>query len=269
MNVYAIELAEGEVKARFLSREGSPHERQRIPVGAFLVDHPRGPVLIDAGLPVPPRMVDRALGRLLTGSWSSAPRCLPEQLAEHGLDPDDVRMLVLTHLHWDHTGTSDRFLRAAVVLGAADLRGAMRPGGWRRGHAGVVLPPPERTRALELDDGPAWGPFAHSLDLLGDGSIILLPTPGHTPGSLTVVVQQDAAPLIFCGDACFLASALLRGSGNGSTLGRPHDRDTAVAAITSARLRALLQIHPGARLIPSHDPQVWATLPRWPVPMVS
>lgn len=267
MKVYAIEVAAGEVRARFLARDGSSRQRRRIPVGAFLVDHPRGPVLVDTGLPVPPRMVDRALGRLLAGHWQEPPRFLPEELVAHGLAADDIRTVVLTHLHWDHTGTVNSFARARVVAGAADLEATSHHGKWCRGHAGVVLPPPERIQRVDFQDGPACGPFTHSLDLLGDGSIVLLPTPGHTPGSMTVLAQQSGAPLVLCGDACFLASALARGTGNGTTLGRPQDRDVPQAAITSARLRSLLQHIPDARLIPSHDPDVWDALPRWPEPI--
>lgn len=264
MKVYPIELATAEVRARFLSAEGDPRERVVIPVGAFLILHPRAKVLVDAGLPVPLRVRDRTIGRFLVGRWRGRLRSLPAELSEHGLEPAAITHLVLTHLHWDHTGCSDCFPRAEVLVASEDLAALSRQGAWRRGHAGVILPRQGQIRALDFDSGFEWPPFERALDLLGDRSILLVRTPGHTPGSLTVLVQADPDPLLLCGDACYRASALLQGAGNGAVLGRPLDRDHALASVTRARLREALVRYPRARLLPSHDPDVWEDLPRWP-----
>jgi len=267
MKVFALTVAEGVVRERFLTPEGTRAKRQ-IPVGAFLLEHPAGRVLVDAGPPPVQRVLLRAIRSVRAGRFSASSQGLPQQLARHGVPPETIAHIVLTHLHWDHAGALREFPQAEVHVAGAELDALLHHGGWRLRYAGVALPAADRIRRVDFTTGPAWGPFAHTHDLFGDGQIRLVPTPGHTPGHLAVVVAPPGEPpLIICGDACYLASALRRGTGNGSTLGRPQDRNVAVAAVTQARLRELLELHPGARLLPSHDPEVWAELPRWPQPL--
>ncbi len=264
MEVYALELATGEVPESFLVADGSPKVKRTIPIGAFLLDHPKGKVLVDSGLPDPKR--GRGVARLMA-RWVDREVTAADALKEHGLDPREIRHVLLTHMHWDHTGGIPDFPDAKIWVSREDLAAAAAAGAWRRGHAGVLLPPREATRELDFGPGPSEIPFDRVKDLFGDGSILVLPVGGHTPGSVAVLVSMGSTRLLLCGDACFTAAGLMRGVDNGYMLGRRVDRDRARAALSRSRLRRVLAMGPSTRVLPSHDPDLWAGIQRWPNPI--
>jgi N-acyl homoserine lactone hydrolase len=93
----------------------------------------------------------------------------------------------------------------------------------------------------------ALAPFSESLDVMGDGSLILLPTPGHTPGSLSLLVRRARSPLLLVGDLSYGADLLERrqlpGVGARNQL-----------AGTTDKVLALKQRLPGLVILPAHDP---------------
>jgi N-acyl homoserine lactone hydrolase len=97
-------------------------------------------------------------------------------------------------------------------------------------------------------DDPALAPFTESLDVLGDGSLVLLPTPGHTAGSVSLLIRRAAkAPLLLAGDLTYGADILQRGQvpgvGNRRRL-----------AESSRKVLALAERQPGLVVLPAHDP---------------
>jgi N-acyl homoserine lactone hydrolase len=241
-----------------------PRRRWRwCPIPAFLVEHPgAGPLLVDTGLDPsvlddPAEQFGALLGRLF--ELRVAPRQdAVSQARERGVEPAAIRTVVLTHLHYDHAGAARRLPDAQFLFDRREWQPALR-GRLLEGYRRQTVERPLAWRPLELAAGAAADGFAHTLDLLGDGSVRLVSTPGHSPGHLSLLLRTAAGPLLLAGDAAYTRQAIAHG----------HDQlahaDRAAYHQSLAALRRWADANPDAPLICSHDPDQWATLPaRYP-----
>ena len=186
--------------------------RVELPVLCFLIEHPRGPILVDTGWcreispagVYDPKAAAAVLPRHLAAFYRP---CLPtgeaihEQLAALGLRPEDLAAVLLTHLDPDH------------VAGLRHLRGAKR----------IVLPEDEyfwscrtvykarQPQSLWIDTpmerpyyrGSPLGPNHWAIDLFGDESLLLLNAPGHTDGQAAIRIQCGGRYVLLAADAAF------------------------------------------------------------------
>lgn len=128
----------------------------------------------------------------------------------------------------------------------------------------MLGPHPEREMVLRRDievpgakwrqitllptNDPTLAPFTRTYDLMADGSMMLLPTPGHLPGSLSMLVRSEGAPpLLFVGDLCYSVDMLMEDR-------FPATGDRAELGASYANVRALRERMPGLVILPSHDP---------------
>jgi len=104
----------------------------------------------------------------------------------------------MTHLHVDHTSGMRLLPRATFTCAREEWAAARRPLAAVKGYVSRHLPPASRMQLIDIErHGLAYGPFAKTLDLVGDGSIRLLATPGHTPGHLSVLLRvADGPPVL-------------------------------------------------------------------------
>jgi glyoxylase-like metal-dependent hydrolase (beta-lactamase superfamily II) len=161
----------------------------------------------------------------------------------------------MTHLHVDHT-SGMRLLPAARFTCSrrewAAARGALS---WSGGYVRNHLPPAARMDLVDLRDGEAFGPFQRTLDWLGDGSIRLLDTPGHTVGHLSVLLRVvGARQVLLVGDAAYTR----RNIDEQVLPLRTADDDASRRSLHE--LHAFATAHPDALLIPSHDPDAWRSI---------
>ena len=180
-----------------------------MPVNAFLVEHPAGSCLFDAGQTAraaAPGWFPRwhpffRLSRFeLTGDDEVVNR-----LVQLGVDPADVRWVVLSHLHTDHVGGIDPFSASDVVVHRREWRAARGVGGRLRGYLPQRWPSEIEPRLVDLDGG-AVGPFAASYDVAGDGRLLLVPTPGHTAGHVALLVRDEGQSWLLAGDLAHTAA---------------------------------------------------------------
>ncbi len=162
-----------------------------IPILMFLIDHPRGLVLVDTGVetddvhdPVlevePGQRIDRQMKRL-------------------GYEPGDVRYVILTHLHHDHMTCAPLFPQATFVVRRSELRAAWWPDAHEGGYSFDRLMPTRGLRYLQLSDNEAF-------DVFGDGSIVCFDTRGHTEGHQSVLVNlPKSGKIVLTGDAVQVA----------------------------------------------------------------
>jgi N-acyl homoserine lactone hydrolase len=229
----------------------------RVPVFVFLVEHPEhGALLVDTGLTWRQAHDHRAYydGPLLRAAFDEDEYSLTEdqqlahQLGQRGLDAADVGTVVLTHLHEDHLG-GVRDLPGARFLVSADDWSARNLGIFpfrRTPSLKGVLTDPELVRFT----GPPVGPFAASHDVFGDGSVVLLPTPGHSAGHLSVLVDGGRWRVLCVGDTLYTLRHLDSDRIRPIMLGR-RARDRQLDSI--ARVRALRAELPGLVVAPGHD----------------
>ena len=123
----------------------------------------------------------------------AAQQTLAAGLDRLGYAAGDVKTAVISHLHQDHIGGLAELSRADIVVSQAEWDTLSRPlpelRGLMRGHIDL---PGLRWRRItpEPAEDPGLAPFRPGHDLFGDGSLVVLPTPGHTPGSISLLVRQ-------------------------------------------------------------------------------
>lgn len=232
----------------------------RVPIPAFLVEHPdAGAILIDTGLhssvAADPR---RNLGRVNTlfmDPRMEAGQSASEQLRRRGIDPAAVEQVVLTHLHVDHASAIEEFAGATFVVDPVEWAGARAA----RSHPSYHCPQVD----LPLDwdfvdfagtDAHAREGFDRVVDLLGDGSLLAISTPGHSAGHLSVLVRLRSRDVLIAGDAAFTQRALDHGTIPMYLQDEARFRDSLAA------LRRWVASHPAALVIPGHDAARWRRL---------
>jgi glyoxylase-like metal-dependent hydrolase (beta-lactamase superfamily II) len=229
------------------------------PINVYVVERPDGLVLFDTGQ-------DRAsvtsphyfpsgftgfLYRRLARFDIAADQTLTARLADIGYDIADVRTVVLSHLHQDHIGGLPELGHAEVVLDQRERNSVNEPRPEARGllPAHIDLPGLHwRPITPQPTTDPDLAPFTAAYDLFGDASLVLLPTPGHTPGSLSMLLRQPGStPLLMVGDVTY--DALLMQDGHLPGLGERAQVHQSTRAINMLRAR-----HPDLAILPAHDP---------------
>jgi N-acyl homoserine lactone hydrolase len=182
------------------------------PVNVFLIEHPDGLCLVDAGqtaAAAEPGYFPRwypffRLARFELGSNDEA----PAQIAGAGLDVRHVRWVVLTHLHTDHVGGLAPLQHAEVLVARTEWEAAQGIGGRMRGYLPQRWPAGLSPRVVDFN-GPAVGPFARSYDVASDGRLLFVPLAGHTLGHAALLVRFDHSRSYLCaGDAAVRAADL-------------------------------------------------------------
>jgi N-acyl homoserine lactone hydrolase len=246
---------------------GVPKDRLiPIPIVAFLVEHPSaGPILIDTGFH---RTVadgtgserKRNLGvtgRLLARNVRMEPsQAVAAQLQARGVEPGDIRLIVMTHLHFDHASALAEFPAATVLVSKPEWQAAQARGAALQGYVAAQFDPRLTYRTLDLHSPPAHprGPFERALDLFGDGSLTLLDTPGHSPGHMSILARLSEREALIAGDAIYTMATLREGK-------RPLRSQSSKDFERSIRaLQAYDREHPDALIIPGHDMGHWQTL---------
>jgi N-acyl homoserine lactone hydrolase len=241
---------------------GAPRSEYRtLPIPAFLVEHPTaGLVLVDTGMH--PSVADdpkENLGRL-NGFLFRSVRMDPDdavsaRLRALGHAPSDVRVVVMTHLHVDHTSAMPELADATFVVERREWDAATARGAARRGYVRSHFDPIRDVRLVDFD-GPgtdSYATFGRSVDLFGDGSVRLVSTPGHTVGHMSVVLRLAAREALLAGDAAYTMQENVTDGAlpNPITMADDH------LWLRSVReIQLYVRERPNALVIPSHDMEV-------------
>jgi N-acyl homoserine lactone hydrolase len=242
---------------------GTPRSRYlTLPVPAFLIHHPTaGPFLVDTGLhPSVSTRPAENMGRVVArfGRPEVEPgQGVPAQLRARGIDAKRIGLVVMTHLHFDHSSGMAEFPGATFVVSeeewiaaTTDNRPFLR--GYRPVHYDYAFD--YRTLSYDSDRISSYATFGRTFDLFGDGSVRLAYTPGHSAGHQSVICRLRDRDLVIAGDAIY-TYAQLEGAPEPP---RPFDRHN-----WRRSLREIQHFHrqyPQAAIIPGHDPENWATL---------
>jgi len=230
-----------------------------IPVPAFLIEHPGvGPLLIDTGLhpdaQTRPRAVMGPLANRLYDFRVAAGKTLHEQLRARGVEPAELELIVLTHLHNDHASGLPTFPATPLLVTAAEWQTATARDAAIRGYSRLHQDRGWDWRTVDHDPAPAYGPFEHGLDLFGDGSVRLLATPGHTAGHQSILARVSDRKVLIAADAAYTSEALSDGVMPGVV------GDKRVFLDTLQRIRRFAAETPALVVIPGHDAQAWRDL---------
>lgn len=185
---------------------------ETLPVNVFLIEHPAGLCLVDTGQTAAaarPGYFPRwyPFFRLSQFELESGDEAAV-QLAAQGLDPSQVRWVVLTHLHTDHVGGVGAFRHAEVLVSRAEWKPAQGLAGRLRGYLPQYWPTGLRPHVVDFQ-GPPIGPFPRSHDVASDGRLLFVPLPGHTRGHSALLIRAAPGSCCLCaGDAAHQAAEL-------------------------------------------------------------
>jgi len=230
-------------------RMNQGEEDFEIPVPWFLIRHPKGDVVIDGG-----NAVEAAIDK--RGHWGAvvdaydpvmdvSENCV-EQLRMIDVAPRDIRFVLQSHLHLDHTGAIGRFPRATHIVQRAEYDYAFKPH-WFAAAAYI--------RADFDRPGLDWkflgGAYTDNYDLFGDGAVRMIFTPGHSPGHMSFLVTlPHTGPVLLTIDAAYTMDHWERRALPGLV------HSSADAADSVEKLRRIAK-DTGAVVVTGHDPEGW------------
>ncbi len=237
----------------------SRHWTEPLPINVYVLEHERGLVLFDTGqdrasvtdpgyFPRGPlRLAYSRLARFEIGEGDT----LTRRLAGAGFDIADVTTVIVSHLHQDHIGGLAQLRHAEIHVARDEWASLSSPRPAMRGlltkhiHLPGLRWNPVDFVPLASDD---LAPFSTGVDLFDDESLVLLPTPGHTPGSMSLLVRRPGfAPLLLVGDLTYDNDHFERGEVPGAG-------DKAEMARSTALVNELRSRMPGLVVLAAHDP---------------
>jgi glyoxylase-like metal-dependent hydrolase (beta-lactamase superfamily II) len=240
-------LAAGRLRMRrsVYIQDADRSEMIDLPVASALIRHRQGNVLFDTGCH--PAVVDDAkarwgaLAKVMKPVMAASETLLPS-LAGVGLAPDDIDMVVNSHFHTDHCGCNQFFRKATILAHAREVEAAQAAVSEMSGYLRADW---DCGRPIETVDGEK--------DLFGDGRAVLVPLPGHTPGSLGALVSLDRdGQFLLTSDAVALRANLDADS-------PPRNTWNVEAQLTSFEEVRRIE-RSGATVICGHDDQQWQGL---------
>ena len=130
------------------------------------------------------------------------------QLRRLGIGPEDVKTVIMTHLHTDHAGGLHHFPKSEVLVSDLELKLATGFAGRLRGYLPNRWPTWLAPRPIQFGAVP-HGPFVRSCPVTSDGRIAIVSTPGHTPGHVSVIVDDDELSYFLAGDTSYSQQTLV------------------------------------------------------------
>lgn len=261
MRLSALQTGRMYSRAAFAFKGGRLGEERVFTAGAILVQHPGGTLLFDAGFG-PGVAAHRETSPWLLRVTTRYDRqtSVADQLLAAGVAPSSLKAVVLTHAHWDHVSGLETLPGTPVWVTGEELafvRGDDPSTALARqlGTAAYV--------AFDFPDGPYLG-FPRSRDVFGDGSIVLVPAPGHTPGSIVAfIATPDGRRYALIGDMAWQREGVEHPAEK-PWIVRRVDADRAATRAMLVRLHQIRAAVPGLIIVPAHDQRVWDTLPKLP-----
>ena len=166
-----------------------------IPILMFLIDHPKGLVVVDTG-------VDTDAAGHDPFFEASREQRIDRQMKRLGHEPGEVRYTILTHLHHDHMGCAPLFAGSTFIVRRSELRAAWWPDPYEGGYDFAALLKTRDLDYLQLPDD-------ERLDVFEDGSVVCFDTRGHTEGHQSVLVNLPrSGRVVLAGDAVQVAENL-------------------------------------------------------------
>jgi N-acyl homoserine lactone hydrolase len=227
------------------------HWTDWIPIFAWVIEHPEGIIVVDTG------ETTRVSNPGYLPSWHPFFRMATSfdvkpadeigvQLRRLGILPEDVRTVIMTHLHTDHAGGLHHFPRSKIFVADGEYQRALGflgklngylPHRWPKWFQPVPIP----------FTSDSLGGFAQSFPVTKAGDVVVVPTPGHTPNHVSVIVKTSGCDYFLAGDSSYTEEQLLERRSDGVS---PNAK---VSIATLGRICDYISITPTVYL-PSHDP---------------
>ena len=248
LKLWRLDCGEFEIKqygAFFSDTFQYPAGPKNIVGSCYLIRHGSRYMLWDTGL------TDALVGSGYSNEAQTLRlrRSLVDQLAQLKVRPEQVETIGISHWHFDHTGQAGRFPQAKLLMGKGDVERLKT----------TPSPDEDSTKALThwLAGPGKLEAVTRDHDVFGDGRVVMLKLPGHTPGHYALLVRLVSGPVLLSGDQYHFTEQV-------ANRGVPpfnHDRaDTLASMDRFDRIAANLK----AKVIIQHEPADIAKLPAFP-----
>lgn len=264
MDVIAIPTGVNNRVAAYAYSGGSPFDRRDFYIGAALIKHPRGDLLVDSGF-----------GRDIAKQFATMPRWFRmvtsyqvwkpaiEQLEAADYDFHRLSGILLTHAHWDHMSGVTDFPDLPVLVSARDRAAFYRPEMFGN-FGGYFKDTAFNWQEFDFEGGPYLG-FPRHHDVYQDGSVVCVPAPGHTPGSVIVFVTlPNRVRYALVGDLVWQREGLTRLLERPYLIRRLGDFDAEGNRQNILRMAAVIQRIPELIVVPAHDQRAFAEMSQLP-----
>jgi glyoxylase-like metal-dependent hydrolase (beta-lactamase superfamily II) len=263
MKIYIIQTGTVTIKTNQRGGKGKGFIRQLnmfldnnwtapLPIYAWVIEHPEGIIVVDTG--------DTAK----TSEPGYFPRWHPyykfgvkmdiepeqeigPQLRKLGFQTSDVKKVILTHFHTDHAGGLNHFPDSEFLVNEQEYKRASGVMGKLRGYLPHRWPEWFDPKIIPFEPIPV-GPFEQSCRVTENEDVIVVPTPGHTPNHISVIVKGIDFDYFLAGDTSYTQQLLLNRKVDGVS------PDEAVSLNTIHKIIEYGENHPTIYL-PSHDPE--------------
>ncbi len=240
MKLYVFESAKMHVPDRGMMSGRPSGVPVTIPVPFYLIDHPKGLALFDTGM-----KLDNWPPQYRPDGDQRPDQMIDLQLANIGYKPDDIKYVIMSHLHLDHAGGMPLFPKSTFIVRKSELRAAWWPEAFQVHYIFDDYKDTRGFNYIELDDTEAF-------DVFQDGSVICIDTKGHSQGHQSLVVNlPNSGKFVLTADAAAMAEILDEGV------------LPSVAWNAEEALRSLRKVQhmkrEGAIVLMAHDPDQWAT----------
>lgn len=218
-------------------------EARDVSDSCYLIRHGDQLMLWDTGLSAGLKGKSQDMGDMV----ASVNRTIEEQLSELGIKPADIDVVGISHHHADHTGQASIFPQARLIIGSGDFEKAKIPA--EQGGSSPIAP--------WLGVGAKVQKATADVDIFGDGSVVALHLPGHTPDHMALLVNLKSGPVLLSGDLYHAIEAREK-------RGVPpfnSSREQTLASMDEFEAKAK---ETGAKVIIQHEPADVAKLPAFP-----
>jgi len=259
--VFAVITGVNHRVAAYGYRGGSLFERRDFSMAGTLVKHPQGDLLIDTGF-----------GRHIAEQFHTMPLIVravtfyslwqpaADQLRAAGYDQKSLRAILLTHAHWDHVSGLPDFPGVPVWVTPQERKFISEGGHGQFGKPFTGI----RYEEYGFESGPYLG-FPSSHDVYGDGSIVVVPAPGHTPGGVIIFVTlYDGTRYAFVGDLVWQLEGITLREERPWIARKFADSDAEGNRENLLRMIALKERLPELIIVPAHDMRAFSKMPLLP-----
>jgi glyoxylase-like metal-dependent hydrolase (beta-lactamase superfamily II) len=253
VSIFQLPTGSYRTRAALAFTGGSWREHRDFAATAVLVQHPRGDILIDAGFGAHASEHIRSLPSYRQTGHHLGPT-VKEQFVAAGYDESRLLGVVLTHSHWDHVSGLDS-LDFPIWVRPEERRYAARS---KDDKIFVQVMADHEIREYNIEGPPFLG-FTSSYDFHGDGSVVIVPAGGHTPGSVVIfVTPPDGERYAFIGDLAWQLDSITKRVERPLMLRRLADSDSSQVRRDLARMIGLAG---AVRMVPAHDARAYEDIP--------